>query len=182
MTCVMQAGVCPGVMHGEGRHAADRVGIAVLEQPVELAAVALELGAFVEDLAEHLLHDRDVLADAELAAELALDVGRGRQMIGMGMGLDQPFDLETVLLDEADDLVGGLVADAPRRIVDVHDAVDDGAGVGVRVLDDVAHRVGRLVEEGGDLGFHVEIDSVWDGAHGLPPKVTIWRAGETPAL
>ena len=97
MTCVMQAGVWPGRVHGEGRHAADRVGVAVLEQPVELAAVALELGAFVEDLAEGLLHDGDVLADADLAAELALDIGRGRQVVGMDMRLDQPFELQAVL-------------------------------------------------------------------------------------
>jgi hypothetical protein len=32
--------------------------------------VALELGAFVEDLAEGVLHDGDVLADADLAAQL----------------------------------------------------------------------------------------------------------------
>ena len=76
ITCVMQAGVWPGVCIAKARHRADHVGVAVLEQTVELAAVALEFGAFVEDLAEGLLHDGDLLADAELAAELALDVGR----------------------------------------------------------------------------------------------------------
>ena len=75
---------------------ADRVGVAVLEQAVELAAVALELGAFVEDLAEGLLNDGDLVADAELAAELLLDVGRGGEVIGMNMRFDQPFELETL--------------------------------------------------------------------------------------
>jgi hypothetical protein len=59
-------------------------------------AVALELGAFVEDLAEGVLHDGDLVADADLAAELFLDVGRGRQVVGMDMGLDQPFQLQAV--------------------------------------------------------------------------------------
>ena len=90
-----------------GLHVADLVGVAVLEQPVELAAVALELGAFVEDLAEGVLHDRDVLADAELAAELALDVGRSRQVVGMDMRLDQPLQIEATMLD------GSMIASAP---------------------------------------------------------------------
>ena len=88
-----------------------------------------------------------------LPPSLLLDVRRGRQVIGVGMGLDQPFDLEVMVANEADDLVGRLIADAARRVVDVHDAVDDGAGVGSWVLDDIADRVGRLVEERRDLGF-----------------------------
>ena len=47
-------------VHGEGLHVADLVGVAILEQRVELRAVALELGAFVEDLAEGVLHDDDL--------------------------------------------------------------------------------------------------------------------------
>jgi hypothetical protein len=100
ITCVMQAGVWPGVCIAGG-HLADLVGVAIVEQPVELAAVALELGAFVEDLAEGVLHDGDVLADADLAAQLLLDIGRGRQVVGVDMGLDQPLELEAVLADVA---------------------------------------------------------------------------------
>jgi hypothetical protein len=83
-----------GRVDREGAHAADHVGVAILEQRVELAAVALELGAFVEDLAEGVLHHGDVAADADLAAELLLDVGRARQVVGMDMGLDQPLELQ----------------------------------------------------------------------------------------
>ena len=57
------------------RHSADRVRIAVLEQPIELASVALKFGAFVEDLSERLLHRYDVLAYAEFAAQLLLNAG-----------------------------------------------------------------------------------------------------------
>ena len=57
MTCVMQAGVWPGVCMAKAVMRADLVAVAILEQPVELAAVALELGAFVEDLAECVLDD-----------------------------------------------------------------------------------------------------------------------------
>ena len=160
MTCVMQAGVWPGVWIARHVHLADRVGVAVVEQPVELRAVALELGALVEDLAEGVLHDGDVAADAELAAQLLLDVGRGGQVVGMDMGLDQPLDREAVRLDEGDDLVGVVVGDAPGGVVDVHDGIDDGAGVRRRVLDDVGDRVGRRVEEGGDVRTDVHVGFV----------------------
>src|SRR6185437_12133915 len=51
------------------RHRADSVGVAVREQPVKLAAIALELGPLVEYLAEGVLYDRDLLADPQLAAQ-----------------------------------------------------------------------------------------------------------------
>jgi chromosomal replication initiation ATPase DnaA len=48
----------------EGRHAADLIGVAIAEQPVELAAIATELGALIEHLAKDILHDGDLIADA----------------------------------------------------------------------------------------------------------------------
>ena len=45
-----------------------------------------------------------------------------------------------------------VIGDAAGGVVDIHHAVDDGAGTGRRVLDHVADRVGRRVEERGDLG------------------------------
>src|SRR4051812_26093313 len=76
---------------GRAGQAADRIAIAVLEQPVELAAVARELGIFVKHLAKGILHHGDALADADLAAKFRLDVGRSREMAGMHMRLDEPF-------------------------------------------------------------------------------------------
>lgn len=95
-----------GRVNRECGQRADLIAVAILEQAVELAAVALELGAFVEDLAEGVLDDGDVLADADLAAELALYVGRSGKVVGMDMGLDQPFEIEAVLFDESDDRIG----------------------------------------------------------------------------
>ncbi len=161
----MQAGVWPGRVHGEAGHAADLVGVAVGEEMVELRTVALELGALVEHLAERVLHDADVLADADLPAQLLLDVGRSRQVVGMDMGLDQPFEPEAVVADMVDDPVGGGEGDAPGRVVDVHDAVDDGAGIGTGILDHVGNRVGLRIEEGGDLGLRRRIDRVVLLAH-----------------
>jgi hypothetical protein len=87
---------------------ADREALAVNEQMVELAAVALEFGPGIEDLAEDVLNDTDVLADAERAAEPFLDVGRGREVVRVDVGLEDPFDLEPLLLDEGDELVRRL--------------------------------------------------------------------------
>ena len=81
-------------------------------------------------------------------------------MIGMHMSLDDPLQIEPALLDLGDHLVGMLVGDATCGVVDVHHRVDDGAGVGVRVLHDVADRVGRLVEERCDLWFDVHAHRV----------------------
>ena len=102
--------------------------VAVVEQPVELAAVALELGAGIEDLAEHVLHDGDVLADAELAAELLLDIGRGRKMIGMDVGLENPIKLEIVSADMSRS-AGRRSRNAvrPADEVIVEHRIDDGA-------------------------------------------------------
>jgi hypothetical protein len=54
----------------------------------------LELGPGVENLAEDVLNDADVLADAERAAEPFLDVGRSREVVRVDVGLQDPFDLE----------------------------------------------------------------------------------------
>jgi hypothetical protein len=59
---------------------------------VELAAIAGEAAAGIEQLAEHLLHLADVAADGDAPAELLLEVGRGRQVVGVGMGFQYPFD------------------------------------------------------------------------------------------
>ena len=81
---------------------ADREALAVNEQMVELAAVTLEFGPGIEDLAEGVLDDADVLADAERAAEPLFDVGRGREVVSVDVGFG---DLDPVLPYEGDELV-----------------------------------------------------------------------------
>ena len=48
----------------------------------------------------------------------------------MDVGFDQPFQLEAARLDVGDDLVGVFEGDAAGGVVDVHDGIDDRAGVG----------------------------------------------------
>ena len=64
-----------GCVHREGLQIADLVSVAVFEEAIELTAIALEFSTFVENLPEDVLHDPNVLADADLSADLALDIG-----------------------------------------------------------------------------------------------------------
>jgi hypothetical protein len=48
------------------------------------------------------LHVLDVLANADLRPGLGFDVGRARQVVGMGVGLKRPHDgMEPLLLGRA---------------------------------------------------------------------------------
>ena len=122
-----------------------------------MRAIALEFGAFVEDLAKRVLDDGDVLPDRQLAAGLGLDIGRARKVIGMHMRLDQPFHLEPVVTNEGDDPVGAVIGDTPGGIVDIHHRIDHRAGLGVRVLDHIGNGVGWRVEEGGHFRLHRKV-------------------------
>jgi hypothetical protein len=153
-----------------GAERAERELVAVAEQPVELAAVALELGAGVEHLAEGLLHHDDVVADAELAAEFLLHIGRRRQVIGMHMGLEHPFAHQTPVAHIGDDLVGRGGRGAPGGGIVVEHRVEHRAGLRRRIGDHVAHGVGRLVEES------LYVRTV---AHGAMPLM-IWRRPGRP--
>src|SRR5882724_8596286 len=114
---------------------------------VELAAVALELGAGIEDLAESILHDGDLLADADSASQSLLDVGGSRKMIGMDVGFEYPFELQPVLRHVVDERVGRVSAGAPGSRIVVENRIDDGAYVARRIARDIAHGVGCFIEK-----------------------------------
>lgn len=80
-------------MHRLGLDVPEREELSVLEEMVELAAVAFHVGR-VEHGAEDLLHLADLLADPDTSAGLELDVSRARQMVGMVVGLEHPIDRE----------------------------------------------------------------------------------------
>lgn len=73
-------------VQGAALQRADGKQLAIGKQMVELAAVARHVVASVEQLAEYLLHRDDMLADADLATQHFLQIGRGGQMIRMHMG------------------------------------------------------------------------------------------------
>ena len=141
-------------VQGKGLQRADGVAVAILEQRVELRSVTLELGPLVEDLPEGLLHDGNLLTDADLSAQLGLDIGCRGQVISVDMGLDQPFQTPAPRLDEGDDLVGMVIGDPARRIVDIHDGIDHRAGVRAGVAQDIADRVGGGIEKAVNFGMN----------------------------
>ena len=136
-----------GRVNGSAGHLANADLVAFPEQGVELAAVALELRARIEDLAEHVLHDRDIGADGDLAAKLLLEIGRRRQMIGMNVRLEQPLHVEAAFFHERDDLVSGFRGCPARRSVIIEHAVDNRGHIRRWILEHVACGIGRLVKK-----------------------------------
>ena len=144
-----------GRVAGHGQHAeperARHEGLAVAPQPVELRAVAAEVLAGVEDLTERLLHLDDARADADAAAELPLEVGRGGQVVRMRVRLEDPFDAQRASPHEADDGIGGSCARTPGFRVVVEHRIDDDAGRAVAGVHHVGDGRGGGIEEGLDL-------------------------------
>ena len=67
------------------------------------------------------------MANRQLTSEVFLEIGRRRQVIGMGVRLEQPLNRETFGFYVINEGVGrGVRGAAGRRIVVQH-AVDDGA-------------------------------------------------------
>ena len=121
---------------------------------VELRAVGVEGLLDVEQVPEQLLHVGDVLADADAAAELLFEIRGGAQVIRMGVGLEDPVDLERAPAHERHDLVGEIGLGPPRRLIEVERGVDDRTASPLVLLDHVSDRVGLLVEERVDLRVH----------------------------
>ena len=129
------------------RNGPEREFIAVAEQAVELRSVAREFGAFVENLAEHVLDDGDGRANGEFPAELFLEVGAGGQMVSMGVRFEHPVDGQAAAFDVGDDLIRGCKAGAARRFVEIPHAVDDRGALARGIVDDMADGERVLVEE-----------------------------------
>ena len=137
--------------HDAHRQAADLEPVAVRQQPVERALDVEGLGQVVEGAPEQgdLAHSR---ADRGRRAELLLEVGRGHQVVGMGMGVEDPGHLEPLVRDVGQDLVGGRRAGAGRPGVEVPDDVDQRGLPRRPVAHDVLDAAGIGLVEADDLG------------------------------
>ena len=129
---------------------AEAEGFAIVEQLVELRPVTLEIGPGIEQLAEHFLHANDLAPDGELAAELGLQIGRRRNVVGMRMRLDQPDHFQIIGSDVFDNPIGGAIRGPPRRGFEIEDRIDDRGLTGLGVVHYIGHRIGCFVEEPGD--------------------------------
>lgn len=54
-----------------------------------------------------MLHLADAGTNADASPQLLLQVGRGRQVVGVGVGFQQPAHVQAMFAHEGDDLVGG---------------------------------------------------------------------------
>ena len=98
------------------------------------------------------INSRQPVPKGQTAAEALLQIGRGRQVIGVGVRLQQPLNLKVLGFDIGDQGVGRGGRGAARRLIIVQHAVDDGAGVRAGVAHHMADGEGGGVEEGFDHG------------------------------
>src|SRR3546814_17526068 len=122
------------VEHGD-REVADRKTFAIRPEPAEVRTVAAELGAGVENVAEHRLDVADMLADRYRAAEDIPKPGRRRQMVGMRMGLEQPVDRDAGFAHLCDDLFGRPGPIPPLGRIFVDHSFDSRAALPLRLVD-----------------------------------------------
>jgi hypothetical protein len=133
-------------VQGDRVEFADPEALAVSEQPVELASIALEFGASIEDLAEYVLDDADALADAECTAEPLLNVGCGREVVRVDVGLEDPVDLEPLLANEGDELIRRLHRSAAGGGIVIQYGVDNRAVPGRGIPHDIVIRAADIAK------------------------------------
>ena len=134
---------------------AKRKSFAVGKEVIEFVAINAEISG-VEHRTEDLLNIPDVFADAHLRAGLDLDVWRIGEMVGMGMGFEQPYDLQAIFFCSLRDSIGRCRRRFPALMVVVEDRTDDSGLLRFRIGNEVAHGVCRLSEEGAngwDAGY-----------------------------
>ncbi|MNR12406.1 hypothetical protein D3C85_1287590 [compost metagenome] len=142
---------------------ADGKGVAIGKKVVKLPTVGGEAGFEIENALEHALHAVDLLADGDAAAQLLFQVGGGGQVVGVGVGFDDPVQRQLLLAHEVQQPVGGGGGGAPGLGIVVQHRVDDRRMAAALVVHHIADGPGDGIETGVDLGIHR--DSSWqDGS------------------
>ena len=125
--------------------------LAVREQPVEVAAVGLQI-LHGEQRPKDPLNVADMLANRDLRARLGFDVRRPRKMIRMGVSLERPVDGPTFQTRRFENPLHRTNVDLARGVLVVENGINDGGALRFGVRDEIADRVGRFVEKGADHG------------------------------
>ncbi len=76
-----------------------------------------------------------------------MQVGRGGKVVGVDMGFDNPLHPQAFAADIGDDLIRRAHIGTARRVVEIKDGIDDGAGIACRVPHHITEGVGRFVKE-----------------------------------
>ncbi len=93
-------------------------------------------------------------------------------VIGVRVRFEKPIDCQPLAFRIGDHGVGGGGRRPTRGCVKVEDAVDHGAALGRRIMDDVAHGFSRLVEKA--LDEHLSAGSGPRGVNLLNRQGQIW--------
>ena len=140
-------------MAGRGDHLdakrAERDHVAVLQQPVEVAAFRLQV-VRSELPPERYLHIANPRPDRHHSARPAFQMIRRRQVVGMGMGLQHPSDRNARGLGGSQHPVGSFTIHSATDRIEAEHGIDDRPGAARRIGHEVADAVGRFVEEGLD--------------------------------
>ena len=86
-------------------------------------------------------------ADRGLGAGLLFQIVGGGEVVGMGVGVEDPLDGQPLLGDVAQNCVGVRRAGGAGLLVEIEDGVDDGAAPGRGIGDDILDAPGARVEE-----------------------------------
>ena len=125
---------------------AERKHVAVLQEAVEVAAFRLPFAA--ELRRECFLHVPNPRADGGLRANAPFQMVGCRQMVGMRMRFQDPFDRQARVASGSEHPFGAFDVDPPAgRIITEH-GIDDRRRPRDRIADEIANAVRGLVEEG----------------------------------
>ena len=121
--------------------------LSIGEELVPLRSVAGKNVRKIVDIHPDFLHLGDLLADGGLAAQLPFQVRGGGEVVGMGMGVQNPFDFEAGVFDVSRDVIGAVGAGAGGFLVKVPDGIYDCGALAGGVRDDILDTAGFLIVE-----------------------------------
>src|SRR5690554_6651474 len=108
---------------------ADLELVTLFKQTVKLAAVTGKLSAGIERLAEGVLHYGDHGTDTCFATQCLMQIGSRREVIGVNVGFQYPLDLQAVVFNVGDNVIGRAHIGTAAGVVEVEYGVDNGAGL-----------------------------------------------------
>ena len=130
-----------------GGNSADLIAVTVGEQLIKLAAIPFKLGAGVKNFAKHILHRHNMFGNANLATKLLLNIGRCRQMIGMNMRFNQPFQIKAPGFNLGNHCIGMLITHGAGRIIKIEHRIDNRRLIGRRIDNQIADSIAVIVKK-----------------------------------
>src|SRR5690606_23041563 len=134
------------------RYQAHAEPVAGLEQPVPLGAVNRQIRPIVYFPPE-LLHFNDMCADGDRGSGSGMQIVGRREMVGMWMGIEDPFHGQAIGRYIIQDLVGAICGGRAGFLVEIQHGVDDRTAAGCRVGDHILRGAGSRVVERADQRF-----------------------------